>query len=114
MACRRCPTDELIDLALRSAHERLRERCDRSNILEVLEGKHAAYDSEDLQGGPSSSDVALERFEHLRKRKIGDKRAQTHKCQRYWLVMRDHYYPTISNTPNYHYYAPYCYSNALL
>ena len=27
MACRRCPTDELIDLALRSAHERLRERC---------------------------------------------------------------------------------------
>ena len=68
----------------------------------------------------SSKEVRRRRTSHLSDlstslRKIGDKSAhKPAKCQRYWLVMRDHYYPTISNTPNDHYYAPYCYSNALL
>jgi hypothetical protein len=35
--CRHCPTEQLIDLVLNSAHERLRARCDRSKILNVLE-----------------------------------------------------------------------------
>ena len=43
--CRHCSTEELIVLALASAHPRLRERCDRAKILAVLEDKHAAYDA---------------------------------------------------------------------
>ena len=42
--CRHCPTEQVIDLVLSSANERLRARCDRRKILDVLEEKHAAYD----------------------------------------------------------------------
>ena len=43
-ACRHCTTEQIIDLVLSSAHERLRVRCDRSKIIDVLEEKHGAYD----------------------------------------------------------------------
>ena len=43
-ACRHCPTEQLVDLVLGSAHERLRARCDRDKIVDVLEEKHGAYD----------------------------------------------------------------------
>ena len=43
--CCHCPTEQLVDLVLNSAHERLRARCDRSMILAMLEDKHAAYDT---------------------------------------------------------------------
>ena len=46
--CRHCSTEQLIDLALASAHTRLRERCDRAKVLAVLEDKHAAYDAHGL------------------------------------------------------------------
>ena len=39
-ACRHCSTEQLIDLALSSVHPRLRERCDRAEIIAVLEDKH--------------------------------------------------------------------------
>ena len=43
--CRHCNTEQLIDLVLNSAHHRLRERCERSKIVAVLEEKHGAYDA---------------------------------------------------------------------
>ena len=46
--CRHCSTEQLIDLAIASAHPRLRERCDRAKVLAVLEDKHAAYDTHGL------------------------------------------------------------------
>ena len=39
--CRHCPTEQLVHLVIRSAHERMQERCDRSKIFHVLEDKHA-------------------------------------------------------------------------
>jgi hypothetical protein len=43
-ACRHCTMEQIIDLVLNSAHERLRTRCDRSKIIDLLEEKHGAYD----------------------------------------------------------------------
>jgi hypothetical protein len=43
-SCRHCPTEQLVDLVLGSANERLRARCDRQKILDVLAERHAAYD----------------------------------------------------------------------
>ena len=39
-ACRHCPTEQHVDLVLNTANDRLRTRCDRSKILDVLEEKH--------------------------------------------------------------------------
>jgi hypothetical protein len=43
-ASRHVPTEQLVDQVLNSAHERLRQRCDRTKIVVVLEEKHGAYD----------------------------------------------------------------------
>ena len=47
-SCRHMPTEQVVSLALSSAHERLRERCNREKILAVLEDQHAAYDAHGL------------------------------------------------------------------
>ena len=35
--CQHCPTEQLVDMVLRSSHERLQQRCDRDKILAVFE-----------------------------------------------------------------------------
>ena len=47
--------DEVVGLVLAAAHPKLRERCDESKVVSVLEDEYAAYDAVALRALLSTS-----------------------------------------------------------